>query len=91
METIVDQSGHQHRCNVVDRPFAFRPLPNRVGDDNPSVLDESQQDAMYELVKAHTQAVGTDLGAAKADTMWTKRGPIVLEMTARLSGGFHSQ
>jgi biotin carboxylase len=91
VETIVDQDGRQHRCNVVDRPFAFDPFPIELGHDNPSTLDAHAQDRLYELVEATTRVVGIDLGAAKADTMWTERGPIVLEMTARLSGGFHAQ
>ena len=91
VETIVDQDGRQWRCNVVDRPFAFDPYPIELGHDNPTVLDASQQEALYELVEASTRAVGIDLGAAKADTMWTANGPVVLEMTARLSGGFHAQ
>ncbi len=91
VETIVDGDGRQWRCNVVDRPFAFDPYPIELGHDNPTVLDEARQEALYELVEASTRAVGIDLGAAKADTMWTARGPVVLEMTARLSGGFHAQ
>lgn len=91
VETIVDQDGVQHRCNVVDRPFAFDPYPIELGHDNPTELTQSQQEELYELVEAHTRAIGIGLGAAKADTMWTERGPVVLEMTARLSGGFHSQ
>jgi biotin carboxylase len=91
VETIVDSRGVQHRCNVVDRPFAFDPFPIELGHDNPSVLDAAAQGRLYELVEATTRAVGIDLGAAKADTMWTARGPVVLEMTARLSGGFHAQ
>jgi biotin carboxylase len=91
VETIVDQDGVQHRCNVVDRPFAFDPFPVELGHDNPTALDGEAQRRLYELVEATTRAVGIDLGAAKADTMWTRRGPVVLEMTARLSGGFHAQ
>jgi biotin carboxylase len=91
VETIVDQDGVQRRCNIVDRPFAFDPYPIELGHDNPTALSEEQQNELYELVEAHTRAVGIQLGAAKADTMWTERGPMVLEMTARLSGGFHSQ
>jgi biotin carboxylase len=91
VETIVDRDGVQHRCNIVDRPFAFDPFPIELGHDNPSTFDAQAQTRLYELVEATTRAVGIDLGAAKADTMWTDRGPVVLEMTARLSGGFHAQ
>jgi biotin carboxylase len=91
VETIVDERGRQHRCNIVDRPFAFDPFPIELGHDNPTALGPAEQEQLYELVEAHTRAVGIDLGAAKADTIWTRRGPVVLEMTARLSGGFHSQ
>lgn len=91
VETIVGRDGRQWRCNVVDRPFAFDPYPIELGHDNPTVLDEAQQTELYELVEASTKAVGIDLGAAKADSMWTARGPVLLEMTARLSGGFHAQ
>jgi biotin carboxylase len=91
VETIVDEHGVQHRCNIVDRPFAFDPFPIELGHDNPSALDGHAQRRLYELVEATTRAVGIDVGAAKADTMWTARGPVVLEMTARLSGGFHAQ
>jgi biotin carboxylase len=91
VETIVDQAGRQHRCNIVDRPFAFDPFPIELGHDNPTRLSDSEQEQLFELVEAHTRAVGIALGAAKADTMWTAQGPVVIEMTARLSGGFHSQ
>jgi biotin carboxylase len=91
VETIVDQRGVQHRCNVVDRPFAFDPFPIELGHDNPSALDDHAQRRLFELVEATTRAVGVDWGAAKADTIWTAHGPVVLEMTARLSGGFHAQ
>jgi biotin carboxylase len=90
VETIV-ADGRHYRCNIVDRPFAYDPYPIEVGHNNPTALDESSQDRLYELVEASARAVGIDLGAAKADTMWTANGPVVLEMTARLSGGFHSQ
>jgi biotin carboxylase len=91
VETIVDQDGALHRCNIVDRPFAFDPFPIELGHDNPTSLHAETQERLYQLVEATTRAVGIDLGAAKADTMLTDRGPVVLELTARLSGGFHAQ
>ena len=90
VETIVADGVH-HRCNIVDRPFAFDPYPIEIGHDNPTVLDAGRREEIYALVEASARAAGIDLGAAKADTMWTARGPVVLEMTARLSGGFHCQ
>jgi biotin carboxylase len=90
VETIVADGVHL-RCNIVDRPFAFDPFPIEVGHDNPTALGEAEQDSLYALVELSARAVGIDMGAAKADTMWTTRGPVVLEMTARLSGGFHCQ
>jgi biotin carboxylase len=90
VETIV-AAGVHHRLNVVDRPFAFDPYPIELGHDNPSLLPQDKQDALFDLVERTARAIGIDLGAAKADTMWTQDGPMVIEMTARLSGGFHSQ
>lgn len=80
-----------HRCNIVDRPFAFDPYPIELGHDNPTMLGDDAKERIWQLVEASARAVGIDVGAAKADTMWTADGPVVLEMTARLSGGFHSQ
>lgn len=91
VELIVDQDGVLHRCNIVDRPFAFDPFPIELGHDNPSGLDGDVQEHLFQLVEATTRAVGINLGAAKADTIWADRGPVVLELTARLSGGFHAQ
>jgi biotin carboxylase len=90
VETIV--AGDRHfRCNIVDRPFAYAPFAIEVGHDNPTALGADQQEQLYALVERAARAVGIDVGAAKADTMWTDEGPVILEMTARLSGGFHCQ
>src|SRR3989338_6206674 len=44
------------------------------------------------MVEKATRALGITIGAAKADTMVSREyGPIILEMTARLSGGYHCQ
>jgi biotin carboxylase len=91
VETLVDAEGTQWRCNIVDRPFAFDPFPVELGHETPTILGAAEQEALYALVERATRAVGIDLGAAKADTMWTEDGPVILEMTARLSGGFHCQ
>lgn len=35
--------------------------------------------------------MSVEFGPYKADTIMTKKGPMILELPARLSGGFHSQ
>ena len=90
VDTLV-ADGRHWRCNIVDRPFAGGRFAIEIGHDNPTTLDPGQQEELYALVERTARAVGIDVGAAKADTMWTADGPVVLEMTARLSGGFHCQ
>lgn len=82
----------QHRLNIVDRPFAFDPFPIELGHDNPTRLPQHMQQKLYRMVEDATKALGITFGAAKADTMISQEyGPVILEMTARLSGGYHSQ
>lgn len=90
VETIVDENGNIHRCNIVDRPFVREPFLIELGHISPTKVSAQDQEALYKMVERGTRALGINLGAAKADTIMTKRGPIILEMTARLSGGFHS-
>lgn len=89
VETIVDD-GTIYRCNIVDRPFVRDPFLIELGHINPTHLSPAEQEALYAMVERGTRALGITIGAAKADTIWTKRGPLIIEMTARLSGGFHS-
>jgi biotin carboxylase len=91
VDTLVGADGTHWRCNIVDRPFVGGRYAIEIGHDNPTTLDAARQDELYALVERTARAVGIDVGAAKADTMWTADGPVVLEMTARLSGGFHCQ
>jgi biotin carboxylase len=90
VDTLV-AGGRHWRCNIVDRPFVGGRFAIEVGHDNPTTLSAARQEELYALVERTARAVGIDVGAAKADTMWTADGPVVLEMTARLSGGFHCQ
>ena len=49
------------------------------------------QESLYRVVEDAAASLGIDFGPYKADTILTKKGPMVLELPARLSGGFHSQ
>lgn len=48
-----------------------------------------QREVIDEMIKA-IQALGLTHGFAKADIRYSKRGPVIIEMAARLSGGFMS-
>ncbi|HKI92324.1 MAG TPA: hypothetical protein VJ986_08475, partial [Gaiellaceae bacterium] len=81
-----------HRLNVVDRPFAdLEGVALELGHVNPSALPAAHQDELFALAERAAAAVGVGFGAFKADTIWTADGPRILEVTARLSGGFDCQ
>ena len=54
-------------------------------------LSQKHQKQMYRLAKKVAIDLGIRIGAAKYDMMLTEKGPRILEMTCRLSGGFDSQ
>jgi biotin carboxylase len=84
-------SDMHYRFGMVDRHFGFEPFPIEIGHTNPSKLFEEIQESLYALVKNAAVSLGIDFGPYKADTILTTTGPMVLELPARLSGGFHSQ
>jgi biotin carboxylase len=76
---------------MADREFGFHPFHIETAHIDPSVLPVDQQQQIYQVVDAAARSLGIEFGPAKADMIWTAQGPMILEMTARLSGGFHSQ
>lgn len=89
VETIVYNGRHYH-FGIADRHFGFSPFPIETGHTNPSRLPDSMYEELYNLTEKAAKSLGIDFGPAKADTIITKKGPMILEMPARLSGGFHS-
>lgn len=90
VETIIWNGKHYH-VGMADREFGFHPFHIETAHIDPSVLPASQQKQIYQVVDAAARSLGINFGPAKADMIWTEQGPMILEMTARLSGGFHSQ
>ena len=90
VETIVFEGMHYH-VGMADREFGFHPYHIETAHVDPSVLAREQQDKIYDVVDAAARSLGITFGPAKADMIWTQNGPMILEMTGRLSGGFHSQ
>lgn len=89
-ETVIYQ-GKQYRFGIADRHYDMRPLPIETGHTNPSRLSENIQEQIFKVVKQASDSLGITWGPAKADMILTKKGPMIIEMPARLSGGFHSQ
>lgn len=91
VETLMYE-GRQYPCFITDRLFEQkREFAVECGLRSPTGLDIVVQAALYDLVHKSADALGIDFGAAKADTILTKDGPRVLEMTCRLSGGYDCQ
>ncbi|MFG6428278.1 ATP-grasp domain-containing protein [Roseateles sp. LYH14W] len=90
VETIVWQGRHYH-VGMADREFGYHPFHIETAHVDPSLLGSDAQRRIYDVVDAAADSLGIDFGPAKADMIMTARGPMILEMPARLSGGFHSQ
>jgi biotin carboxylase len=90
VETIVWNGRHYH-VGMADREFGYHPYHIETAHVDPSALPPSTQKRIYEVVDAAADSLGIDFGPAKADMILTDKGPMILEMAARLSGGFHSQ
>lgn len=90
VETIVYNGIHYH-YGIVDRHFGFAPFAIETGHTNPTNISIQEQDAIYDVVDRASASLGIIFGPAKADMIVTKKGPMILEMPARLSGGWHSQ
>ena len=90
VETIV-YDGIPYHCGIADRHFGFDPYSIEVGHTNPTKLSNHTQNEIYDVVDRAAKSLGINFGPAKADIILTDDGPKILEMPARLSGGFHSQ
>ncbi len=77
-------------CGVADRHIRFPPYFVEMGHTMPTELDAMTARKVEEVFAAGIRAVGIETGAAKGDIKLTKRGPMVGEIAARLSGGYMS-
>ena len=90
VETII-WNGRHYQVGMADREFAYHPYHVETAHIDPSILTTDIQKRIYETVNAASDSLGITFGPAKADMIWTAKGPMIIEMPARLSGGFHSQ
>ena len=90
-EIILDSQGQIIFFNVIDRVFRYNGgIALELGHINPSRLTTEQKISIRKLLCASAKALGVGWGPWKCDLMWTADGPKILEVTARLSGGWDS-
>ncbi len=75
---------------VADRLIERSPYFVEVGHTLPSALPQDQQDQVVGTFKSAIKAIGINHGAAKGDIKMTSAGPKIVEIAARLSGGWMS-
>ncbi len=83
--------GQVHLLTIADRHIEREPYFVEMGHTVPSIISEETKQQVLEVMTQGIRAVGIQNGASKADMKLTKDGPKIGEITARLSGGYHSQ
>ncbi|RJP61679.1 MAG: ATP-grasp domain-containing protein [Candidatus Auribacter fodinae] len=90
VDTLV-YDGEVHLLTIADRHIEREPFFVEIGHTVPSTISEEMRAQVLDVMKQGIKAVGIRYGASKADMKITKDGPKIGEITARLSGGYHSQ
>ena len=84
-------NGHCYALNQVDRPFIDNDnYAIEIGHINPASHSNKTLEENYALIEKCGTALGFKDGILKGDIILTENGPVLLELTARLSGGFDS-
>jgi len=81
-------------CGFIDRNYehldTFAPYIVENGGEQPSMLPAQAQRQISSVAMDAGRAMGIVTGSVKGDMVWTDRGPYVIEIAARLSGGWMS-
>lgn len=92
-ESVIIQ-GQAFTPGFTDRNYEyldrFAPYIIENGGHQPSVFTVEQKSAVSRLAEQAALAMGITTGIAKGDMVLTKDGPKVIEIAARLSGGWFS-
>lgn len=73
-----------------DRHIFYPPYFIETGHSMPSLIDEKKKNELIATFALGIKALGLTCGVAKADIKYTKNGPMIGEIAARLSGGYMS-
>jgi len=86
--------GRGFTSGFIDRNYEFldqfSPYMIENGGEQPTVLTSEQQLQVTTVVEQGALAMGIENGIAKGDMVLTENGPKVIEIAARLSGGWMS-
>lgn len=82
--------GQVYICGIADRIIERAPFFIETGHVMPSQKSKEILDEAVEVLKKGIKALGITIGAAKGDIKVTPQGVKIVEMAARLSGGFMS-
>ncbi|HOJ50484.1 MAG TPA: alpha-hydroxy-acid oxidizing protein [Spirochaetota bacterium] len=83
-------NGNVYITGVADRIIEYPPFFVETGHIMPSQKPSHIIDEAIKVMKEGIRALGINIGAAKGDIKVTKNGIKIVEMAARLSGGFMS-
>jgi biotin carboxylase len=90
VESIIIK-GEVHIISIAERHFGFLPYHIETAHIDPVLISNEKYNAIRQLVKHASKSLGIQTGPAKSDIIEDVNGFKILEMPARLSGGFHSQ
>ncbi|MHB1041754.1 MAG: ATP-grasp domain-containing protein [Eubacteriales bacterium] len=87
-------NGKDYTLGFSDRNYEFldrfAPYIIENGGTQPSILSEDDRRAVSELAVQAGTALGVKTGVVKGDMVLGEKGPMVIEVAARLSGGWFS-
>lgn len=92
-ELSIDALVHNNKimiAGIADRIIEREPYFVEIGHILPSNRPKDVIDDAVSVMKQGIRALGIDIGAAKGDIKITKQGAKIVELAARLSGGFMS-
>jgi biotin carboxylase len=88
---MIAYQGEWHLLSIIDTHYISPRWPCETGL-NITMLPPEEQRRLFEFAAGAAKAVGIDFGAHKVDVNRDAGGDIrMIELTARLSGGFHCQ
>jgi biotin carboxylase len=82
--------GWLYECGFADRHIFFPPYFVEMGHTIPSNVDYASKQELMRCFDAGVRALGLKTGAVKGDLKLTRKGPMIGEIAARLSGGYMS-